>query len=665
MGAEHGALETDLLTYIFDSKNGHPERPVLVDASNPLRFLTRDSAKLATRKLIAGLKAEGLAAGDCVCINAFNDIYYPILMLAIIGAGGRFTGSNPSYTSFELNHHIRTSHATFLFAEPPMLATTLQSATDCGIPATRVYTFDTREQAPVTGQKPWTDLFKHGEADWVTFNDPSQAKSTISTLSFTSGTTGFPKAAMISHLYAINQLETLTGQKPPYDVSRLICLPAFHAFAVPLLTGCAIRQQQTAYVMRRFDLMAFLGSIRRFRVTEIPLVPTVLIAILTSAQTTKEDLQSLRSVFVAGSPLRSSTQRNFQSLLHPDALVTQVWGMTETGWATMFFWPESDDTGSVGRLIPSMSGRLMAEDGGIITEDNRKGELLVKGTSMMNGYFNDPAATAATIDKDGWLHTGDIAYCIQGKWYIVDRKKVIPIIRGRRRIVSSRTNELQDMIKVHGWQVAPAEIEAVLLTHPQVINAAVIGIPLENGTGEVPQAFVVLKPRVLDGTYASHGELEVPITSEEDLKTHVAARLAKYKALKGVIFVDDIPRTASGKLQKVLLRALYAKLIMTQKRTIDEVETADDSYDVGLLTEAKHNGGLDVSAPENLQTGRGPMNERNGEDKAEVHKRVKLMPRPKVNRSCSSTQEDLMTDSGNDEHGRCVSRWPLNHAPTV
>lgn len=353
-------------------------------------------------------------------------IYYPILMLAIIGAGGRFTGSNPSYTSFELNHHIRTSHARFLFAEPQMLATTLRSAKDCGIPATRVFTFDTKDQSPVTGQKSWTDLFEHDEADWMTFNEPSQAKSTISTLSFTSGTTGFPKAAMISHLYAINQLQTLKGQNPPYEVSRLICIPAFHAFAVPLLTGCAIREQQTAYIMRRFDIAAFLESTRRFQVTEIPLVPTMLIAMLTSPRTAKKDLQSLRSVYVAGSPLRSSTQMDFQSLLHPDALVTQVWGMTETGWATMFFWPESDDTGSVGRLIPSMNGKLLAEDGGCITADNQKGELLVKGVSMMNGYFNDFFATAATIDEDGWLHTGDIAYCIQGKWYIVDRKKVIP-----------------------------------------------------------------------------------------------------------------------------------------------------------------------------------------------------------------------------------------------
>ncbi|KAL8718555.1 MAG: hypothetical protein Q9225_004327 [Loekoesia sp. 1 TL-2023] len=437
-----------------------------------------------------------------------------------------------------------------------MLATTMQSAKDCEIPASKVFTFETKDQAAVPGQKSWTDLLKHGEADWLTFDKPGQAKSTISTLAFTSGTTGFPKAAMIPHLYAISQLRALENQRPPYEVSRLVCIPAFHAFAVPLLTGCAIRNQQATYVMRRFELETYLQTIRQFQITEIPMVPTMLIAVLNSPLATKEDLKSLRSVWVGGSPLRSSTQRDFQALLDQDALVTQVWGMTETGWTTLLFWPESDDTGSVGRLLPNMSSKLIAGDGSIITEDNREGELYVKGASIMNGYFNDPVATAATIDEDGWLRTGDVAYCVKGKWYIVDRKK--------------------DMIKFHGWQIAPAELEAVLLTHPQVINAAIIGIPLKDGTGEIPQAFVVLKPRPLDGTYASHGDLEERTTTEEELKSYLASRLAKYKAVNGVTFVDDIPRTPSGKLQKFKLKELYLDLSNLKKRKADVLETIAD-----------------------------------------------------------------------------------------
>ncbi|KAL8937774.1 MAG: hypothetical protein Q9216_004252 [Gyalolechia sp. 2 TL-2023] len=308
--------------------------------------------------------------------------------------------------------------------------------------------------------------------------------------------------------------------------------------------------------MRRFELGSYLRSICRFQITEIAMVPTMLIAVLNSPLTKKEDLRSLRSVWVGGSPLRSSTQKDFQALLHPDALVTQVWGMTETGWTTLLFWPESDDTGSVGRLLPNMSSKLIAEDGRTITEDRCEGELFVKGTSIMNGYFNDPSATAATIDEDGWLRTGDIAYCVKGKWYIVDRKKV--------------------MNEAPLAQVAPAELEAVLLTHPQIVNAAVIGIPDKDGTGEMPQAFIVLKPQPMDGSYASHGELDERTTTEDEVKSYLASRLAKYKALHGVTFVEDIPRTPSGKLQKFKLREMYLDLPKTTKRRSDVLETIAD-----------------------------------------------------------------------------------------
>lgn len=211
------------------------------------------------------------------------------------------------------------------------------------------------------------------------------------------------------------------------------------------------------------------------------------------------------------------------------------------------------------------------------------------------------------------------------------------------------------MIKVNGWQVAPAELEAVILTHPQVINAAVIGIPIKDGTGEVPAAFVVLKPRALDSTYASHGELEVPQTTEEELKTYLAARLAKYKALNGVIFVDDIPRTASGKLQKVKLRGLYANLTKTLKRKNSEMETTGDPNDTNNPKKVKANGNIDVFTPDGPQTGQIESNCQNREDPrhdALICKRVKAMPRAKLERSFSSAPERLMTEREND--GQCI-----------
>ena len=138
------------------------------------------------------------------------------------------------------------------------------------------------------------------------------------------------------------------------QVRRLICLPAFHAFGMPLISGCAIRYHETVYLMRRFDTKQFVEDIERFQITEIPMVPAMIVAILTSPVTKKEHLRSLRYVWSAGSPLRASTQAEFRSLLAPEAKLSQVWGMTETGWALFFAWPEDDDTGSVGRIMQGM-----------------------------------------------------------------------------------------------------------------------------------------------------------------------------------------------------------------------------------------------------------------------------------------------------------------------
>ena len=283
--------------------------------------------------------------------------------------------------------------------------------------------------------------------------------------------------------------------------------------------------------MRRFDIAQFLESIERFGVTETAMVPAMVVALLKSPLTKKEGLESLRYMWTAGSPLRRSTQTEFQTLLSPEAKISQVWGMTETGWASALFWPEGDDTGSVGRALPGLSIKLVDDDGECICEDTKEGELLVKVPSMMLGYLDNPEATASAKDPEGWLKTGDLGYCKEGKYYIVGRKK--------------------DLIKVRGWQVAPAEVEAVLLSHPELLGAAVIGVPDAEGTGELARAYVVRK--VTMGRIEPEDEVLA-----EDIKEFVAAKLARYKHLDGgVVFVDEIPRNAMGKTIKGKLLTLH------------------------------------------------------------------------------------------------------------
>jgi acyl-CoA synthetase (AMP-forming)/AMP-acid ligase II len=304
-------------------------------------------------------------------------------------------------------------------------------------------------------------------------------------------------------------------------------------------------------MMRRFDLPVFLSTIQKYKITDLTLVPPIAIAVLMNQLThTQPFLKSIRMATCGAAPLDKDVQGRIQKLLGEKAPFTQVWGMTETSCIAMNFpYPEADTTGSVGRLIPNVEAkyvsmslylvhshgkerslqgayRLVNDTGENISAYNTRGELCVRGPTVTPGYFNNPHANAESFDSDGWFHTGDIAYCDgrSRKWYIVDRKK--------------------ELIKVRGFQVAPPELEAVLLSHPQIVDAAVIGLRNVMPDTELPRAYVVKRP-------GSEGDA----LTEEEVKGYLGGKLAKYKALTGgVKFVDAIPKNASGKILKRVLR---------------------------------------------------------------------------------------------------------------
>lgn len=201
------------------------------------------------------------------------------------------------------------------------------------------------------------------------------------------------------------------------------------------------------------------------------------------------------------------------------------------GWGTALFWPEGDDTGSVGRPLPGYSVQVVDDNGDIVYEDQKKGELFVKTSSMMLGYLDNPEATARTIDPEGWLKAGDIGYRKDGKYYVVGWKK--------------------DMIKVRGWRVAPAEVEAILLEHSEIQVVVVLGVPDADGTGEVARAYIVREPP-RNETVISDDVLA------EDIKNVVAAKLARFKHPDGgIFFVCQVPRNAMGEILKAKLLASH------------------------------------------------------------------------------------------------------------
>ncbi|KAJ6119159.1 AMP-dependent synthetase/ligase [Penicillium sp. IBT 18751x] len=518
----------DVLSYIFDDPPYDQDQQIFIDIRDHSRSISCNQARKLIRLLISGLRASGFRTGDCVLVHSFNDINYSILVLAIIGAGGVFTGSNPAYTRNELAHHINVSDSKFLISEPEILPSLLEAAQQIGIPKERVWIFDCLGQVLPSGMKSWRELMKFGEDDWVRFDDLGIAQKTAAARLFSSGTTGLPKAVTITHLNLIAQHELVIGANPrPYPISRIIAVPVFHASAAPVTHISTLKIGSVAYMMRRFDLEQFLTVVEKYNVTDLAMVPPIVIAILMSPLSQKRPfLKKVKLATCGAAPLDKDVQARFRTLMGGQSPFNQVWGMTETSCiATMFPYQEHDDTGSVGRLIPNLEAKLVDNHGQNISAYNVQGELCVRGPTITPGYYQNPEANAVSFDEDGWFRTGDIAYCdrMTRKWYIVDRKK--------------------ELIKVRGFQVAPPEVEAVLLSHPYIVDAAVIGITVPGADTEFPRAYVVRRRR------------EGPAPTEKEIQKYVQERLARYKALTGgVKFVGAIAKNPSGKILKRVLR---------------------------------------------------------------------------------------------------------------
>ncbi|KAF2674023.1 AMP-binding enzyme [Microthyrium microscopicum] len=506
------ASNMDLLSWTFQNQSESDETPLLIDPSNTERSFSYSKLLSLTKQLIAGLKYAGITPGDCVLVNAFNDINYPVLYFGIVGTGAIFTGVNPSYTVDELAHHMRLTKPKAFIVEPDLLEKTIQAARDTGLDTNKMFTFDHSTPNTTSSIPSWTTLFNHGSQEWTPVPDPSQA---IAQYASTSGTSGLPKAAAIPHTYHVSQAALLaTNQPSSYSVRRLTALPPFHAFASPIVPA-SIHMRVPVYIMRRFDMSAFLAHLEQYQISETYLAPPVIVALAQHPGCTREALKSLRQIFYGGAPLKLANRLPLAELMDESAAIQPVWGMTETGWITCGHWGQQSADESVGWALDGFDAMRVDRDGLV-------GELVVKPPAPMLRYLQNEVATQETITEDGWVRTGDIGYVEAGKVFVVDRKK--------------------DIIKVRGWQVSPVEIEAVLLQHPDIQDVAVIGISEENGMGEIPKAFVVLK---------SGCDYQPEL---RDIQKFVHGKLAKYKAPQAIAFVDSIPKNPTGKIIRRNLR---------------------------------------------------------------------------------------------------------------
>jgi 4-coumarate--CoA ligase len=431
---------------------------------------------------------------------------YAVVFHGVATAGGTNTTINPTYTADEVRHQLQDSKATLLVTIG-MFADTARAAIE-GTDVTEIFTLDGAE-----GTTNFTALLGD-PIDQV----PVDLDEHVVVLPYSSGTTGLPKGVMLTHRNLVaNIVQSQAVLTPDQGEVAIAALPFFHIYGMQVLMNTLLANGVHVICMPRFDLEQALQTIQDQQVTRFFAVPPMVLALAKHPIVDQYDLSSLKMVFSGAAPLGADLAQEAAKRIGCE--VVQGYGMTELS-PVSHATPAGDfKPGSSGVAVPNTECRLVAADG----EDQDaggRGELWVRGPQVMKGYLNNEEATRNTIDDDGWLHTGDVAELDEdGHYYIVDRVK--------------------ELIKYKGFQVPPAELEALLLTHPKIADTAVIGI-LDEEAGELPKAFVVVAPGQDLG--------------EDEVKAFVADKVATYKQIRMVEFVDAIPKSASGKILRRELR---------------------------------------------------------------------------------------------------------------
>ena len=476
---------------------------------------------IGAMRLVAGnLAARGFKKGDVFAIYSPNLPEYAIAFHGIALAGGIVTTVNPLYTAYELATQLRDSQAKYLVTISMFLEKAQEAAADVGVE--EVFTFD-----PVDGATPFSDLLQPGvEPPQVTINP----KEDLIVLPYSSGTTGIPKGVMLTHHNIISNIiqveEAQDFIKISPDETVIGILPFFHIYGMVVIMNMTLVTGAKIVTMPRFDLEQFLGLIQEHQITRMNLVPPIVLALAKHPVVDNYDLTSLRYVLSGAAPLGVELSEACANRL--GCIVTQGYGLTETSPVTHVnsHFADRVKPGSAGMTIPNTETKIADLETGAALGPNEDGEVWIRGPQVMQGYLNRPDATAATIDEAGWLHTGDIGHIDEdGYLFVVDR--------------------LKELIKYKGFQVAPAELEAVLLSHPAIADAAVIPSPDEEA-GEVPKAFVVCDSEL----------------TPQAVIDFVAEKVAPHKKIRKVAFTDQIPKSLSGKiLRRVLVEQERASIL--------------------------------------------------------------------------------------------------------
>ncbi|MFG2135426.1 4-coumarate--CoA ligase family protein [Streptomyces sp. NPDC048650] len=489
------------------------DRPALIDGVDGT---TVSHAQLDrhSRRIAAAFAAAGVAKGDVLALHSPNTVLFPAVFYAASRCGAAVTTVHPLATEGEFATQIRDSGARWIVTVAALLETA-RAAAGRGDAVAEIFVCDQAE-----GHRSVLGLLDSTDPEPSVPLDPADD---LAVLPYSSGTTGSPKGVMLTHRnIATNlaQLDPLVTSGP--DDRILAVLPFFHIYGLTALMNAPLRNGSTVVVLPRFDLRQFLAAIDRHRITAVYVAPPIVLALAKHPLVDDYDLSSLRHIVCAAAPLDAELAGACSRRLGLPT-VRQAYGMTELspGTHAVPLDEPAPPPGAVGKLVPSTELRIVGLEAGEDLAAGASGEIVIRGPQVMKGYLGRPAETDAMIGPDGWLHTGDVGRVDEDGWlYVVDRVK--------------------ELIKYKGYQVAPADLEALLLTHEAIADAAVIGVDGADGN-EVPKAFVVRQRGAA--------------LSAEDVIAYVAERVAPYKRVRRVEFLDSVPRATTGKILRRELRA--------------------------------------------------------------------------------------------------------------
>lgn len=508
--------------YCFERLTEFSDRPCIVQGSNG-KVYSYGEVDLISRRVGSGLAKLGIGHGDVVMLLLPNCPEFAFVFLGSSRIGAIATTANPFYTPGEIAKQAIASGARVIVTQ----ASYVEKLCDLDRQKRSVPVITIDTGAP----EGCLDFSVLAEADENEIPVVEIRPDDVVALPYSSGTTGLPKGVMLTHGALVSSVaQQVDGENPNlylHSEDVVLCvLPLFHIYSLNSVLLCSLRVGAAILIMQRFEIHVLLDLIEKFKVTVAPFVPPIVLAIAKNPTVEKYDISSIRMVMSGAAPLGKELEDALRARI-PNATLAQGYGMTEAGPVLAMSLgfakvPFSIKSGSCGTVVRNAEMKILEPETGVSLPHNQAGEICIRGPQIMKGYLNDPEATEMTIDKDGWLHTGDVGYIDdEEELFIVDRVK--------------------ELIKYKGFQVPPAELEAILVNHPSIADAAVVS-QMDEIAGEVPVAFVV---RSDDG----------PQLTVNEIKEFVAKQVVFYKKLHNVYFIDAIPKSPSGKILRKDLRA--------------------------------------------------------------------------------------------------------------